>query len=317
MEDLRHRIGQLQEVDSPVLILGESGTGKDLVARAIHSGSLRTKERLQVVDCTAVPKDLMESELFGHKKGSFTGALQDKQGLLEAADGGTLFLDEIGDMPLELQSRLLRALESKEFRRVGETATRKVDVRILSATNRDLETMIQKGEFREDLYYRLKVVTLRVPALRERREDILPLAEHFLRLNLEERSREYTGFTPAAVPFLLSHPWPGNVRELKNTIEGACAFLRPGNPVEAEDLQLVAHRDRMKIVPPSPAGEEPGLKEYKEDAEKLVLQEALEECDWVVSRAARRLGISRQHLHNRIRHHGLQRPSPRRGRERA
>jgi len=309
MEDLRHRIGQLQEVDSPVLIRGESGTGKDLVARALHSGSLRSSGRFQVLDCTAVPKGLMESEVFGHKRGSFTGALADKQGLFEAADEGTLFLDEIGDMPVQLQAKLLRAIEHQEFRRIGENSPRKVNVRIVSATNRNLEELIREDKFREDLYYRLKVVTLSVPPLRERGEDIILLAERFLRQNLESRNRSYTGFTPPAARFLISYPWPGNVRELKNAMEGACAFLSPGRAVDADDLQLVANQERSVPSASSAARAETRLKEYREETERKLLEEALRRCDWVVSRAARNLGISRQHLHNRIRYHRLKRPT--------
>ncbi|MBD3161663.1 MAG: AAA domain-containing protein [Candidatus Latescibacteria bacterium] len=313
IEDLRHQIGQLQEVDSPVLILGESGAGKDLVARAIHAGSHRSAQQMLIIECTSVPRELMESELFGHRRGAFTGASQDRQGLFEAADGGTLFLNEIGDLPSELQGKLLQAIEYQEFRRVGESTTRKVNVRIVSATNRDLEEMVASGEFRQDLYYRLKVATLTVPPLRLRKEDILLLAEHFLRANLEKRERPYSGFTSAAVGFLLSYPWPGNVRELKNAIEGACIYLQPGQPIDAEDLQRIADRERT-LEPPSTAYHgKKGLRPYKEEAEKQLLEEALERSGWVVSRAAKTLGISRQHLHNRINRYGLIRPTPGRG----
>ncbi len=308
IEELRHRIGQVQEVHSPVLILGETGTGKDLVARAIHAGSLRGGAPFLAVHCGALPEDLLESEMFGHKRGSFTGAFQDKQGVFEAADGGTLFLDEIGEMPIKLQVKLLRALENQEIRRVGENQPRRVNVRIVSATNRNLEDAIQKSEFRDDLYYRLKVVTLTVPPLKERVEDILLLAEHFLRESLATLGRPYVGFTPAAVRFLLDHGWPGNVRELRNVIEGACVFLASGTPMEAEDLRLAAGHRRGQPVFHHPAGGEAGLRGFREDTERQLLLDALGQTDWNVSRSAKALGISRQHLHNRIRHHNLHRP---------
>jgi Nif-specific regulatory protein len=304
IEELRRKIGQLQEVNSHVLIRGETGTGKELVARAIHAGSLRSNRPYYIMDCASVPRDLMESEFFGHKRGSFTGAIQDKQGLIEAADGGTLFLDEIGEMPMELQAKLLRAIEAMEYRRVGDTAVRKVDVRILSATNRDLETAIEMKEFRADLYYRLRVVTLTLPPLRERVEDILFLAEGFLKKNLEDMGKPYIGFTSAAVRFLLSYSWPGNVRELRNVIEGACAFLTPGRPIDSEDIRLVA---TARIAAPA-SNESAGLKQYKDDAERQILVETLDRHNWIVTRAAKAIGISRQHLHNRIKYHGLARP---------
>jgi transcriptional regulator with PAS, ATPase and Fis domain len=312
MELLRRRIAQVQEVHSPVLILGETGTGKDLVATAIHAGSLRGTGPYLAIHCGALPGELLESEMFGHKKGAFTGAAQDKQGLFEAASGGTLFLDEIGEMPLALQPKLLRALESGEIRRVGETFTRKVDVRIISATNRNLEEMIERGQFREDLYFRLRVVTLSVAPLRDRIEDIVLLAEDFLRNYLKTLQRPYMGFTEAAVSYLVRHPWPGNVRELRNLIEGACAFVKAGKPIDADDLALITGRPRTSgRTPPTP---DAGLREAREEAERQHMLEVLELNDWNVSRTARALGISRQHLHNRIRHYGLQRPGGKRAR---
>jgi Nif-specific regulatory protein len=310
IDELRHRIGQVQEVHSPVMILGETGTGKDLVARAIHTGSLRAGSPFLAVHCGALPEDLLESEMFGHKKGSFTGALQDKQGVFEAADGGTLFLDEIGEMPVKLQVKLLRALESGEIRRVGENYPRKVDVRIISATNRDVEAMISSGSFREDLFYRLKVVTLQVPPLRDRTDDVLFLAEHFLRGSLSSMGRPYAGFTESAVRFMLEYPWPGNVRELRNLIEGAAVFLKSGAAMDAPDLQLAAGGRKAILRSPAMSGAgETSLRDLRQEAERQVVVDALDRCEWNVSRAARDLGISRQHLHNRIRHYGLERPT--------
>jgi transcriptional regulator with PAS, ATPase and Fis domain len=195
-----------------------------------------------------------------------------------------------------------------EFRRVGETSVRKVDVRILSATNRDLEQAIANKEFREDLYYRLRVVTLVLPPLRERVEDILPLAENFLRKDLGAMGKPYSGFTSSAVRFLLGHAWPGNVRELRNVIEGACAFLAPGKPVDAEDLRLLAVSRTASATVATGAAEAAGLRKIKDEAERQILLDTLERHGWVVSRAASAIGISRQHLHNRIKHHGLVRP---------
>jgi Nif-specific regulatory protein len=312
IELLRRRIAQVQEVHSPVLITGETGTGKDLVATAIHVGGLRTNGPYLAIHCGAVPGELLESEMFGHKKGAFTGASQDKPGLFEAADGGTLFLDEIGEMPMQLQVKLLRALESGEIHRVGDTRDRKVNVRIISATNRDLEEMIAKKQFRDDLYYRLRVVTLTVPPLRDRVEDILLLAEDFLRNYMKSLQRPYGGFTEAAVSFLIHHSWPGNVRELRNLIEGACAFVKPGTPIDADDLALIGGKPRAATRNGPPP--DSGLREAREDAERQHLLEVLDIHDWNVSRAAHALGISRQHLHNRIRHYGLQRPRGRKPR---
>ena len=309
IDELRRRIGQVQEVHSPVLILGETGTGKDLVATAIHTGSLRSAGPFLAIHCGALPEELLESEMFGHKRGAFTGALQDKLGVFEAANGGTLFLDEIGEMPLKLQVKLLRALESHEIRRVGENFSRRVDVRVLSATNRDPEEAIRLREFREDLYYRLKVVTLVVPPLRERVEDILLLADHFLRETLASMGRPFHGYTSDAGRYLLGHPWPGNVRQLRNVIEGACAFLPPGKAMDAQDL-ILAGGERGPASSLALSVGEGGLREGKEDAERQLLHDALDRNGWNVSRAARMLGISRQHLHNRLRHHNLKRPPP-------
>ncbi len=309
IEELRDRIGLVQESHFPVMILGETGTGKDLVARAIHSGGLRAGAPFLAVHCGALPGELLESEMFGHKRGAFTGAVQDKQGVFEVADGGSLFLDEIGEMPMQLQVKLLKALEDGEIRRVGENLPRKVDVRIISATNRDVDAMIAEGNFRDDLYYRLRVVTLLTPPLREQKEDILLLAEHFLRSVLAAIDRPYPGFTPAAAQFLMEHPWPGNVRELRNMIEGASVFLKPGSPVDAADLQVAAGGRRTSPRAASvPAAGESSLRDFRQEAERQLVVESLERSDWNVSRAAKDLGISRQHLHNRIRYYELERP---------
>ena len=230
--DLARRVAQ---VDSTVLLTGESGAGKERIARLIHDQSARTAGPFVAINCSAVPENLLESELFGHARGSFTGATQDRVGLFEAANGGTLLLDEIGEVPPPVQVKLLRALQEREIRRVGENRNRPVNVRVLAATNRDLITEIRAARFRQDLYYRLRVVEIHVPPLRERREDILPMARAFLAAAAKKTKGAVTGFTPAAAHQLLRYRWPGNVRELENAIERA-VVLAPGSRVDVDDL---------------------------------------------------------------------------------
>lgn len=230
--DLARRVAK---VDSTVLITGESGVGKERLARLIHEDSTRTGGPFVAINCGAVPETLLESELFGHAKGAFTGAAQDRPGLFEAANGGTLFLDEIGEVPPPMQVKLLRTLQEREVRRVGENRNRRVDVRVLAATNRDLPAEVHAARFRQDLYYRLRVVELRVPPLRERRDDILALARTFLTATAERMNRRVTGFTPAAANQLVRYSWPGNVRELENAIERAVALAR-GRSIDVDDL---------------------------------------------------------------------------------
>ncbi len=230
--DLARRVAR---VDSTVLVTGESGVGKERVARLIHDESARPDGPFLAINCGAVPEGLLESELFGHAKGAFTGATQDRVGIFEAANGGTLLLDEIGEVPHTMQVKLLRTLQEREVRRVGETKTRSIDVRVLAATNRDLPTEVQAGRFRRDLYYRLRVVGLRVPPLRERREDVLALARAMLASAAERMRRKVTGITPAAANQLLRYAWPGNVRELENAIERAVVLAR-GSRIDVDDL---------------------------------------------------------------------------------
>ena len=229
-------IGQVAPVNISVLITGESGTGKELVAKAIHQSSKRNNDPLVVVNCGAIPEGIIESELFGHKKGSFTGAGEDRKGYFEEANKGTIFLDEIGETPLETQVKLLRVLESGEFMRVGEAKTRKTDVRIIAATNKDLRDLVKKGEFRQDLYFRLKTVTVHVPALRNRVEDIGPFVERFALEFTRSNDILYRGFMPAAVRVLKQYEWPGNVRELKNFVE-KILVLEKGERITAEMVQ--------------------------------------------------------------------------------
>ena len=229
-------IGQVAPVDISVLITGESGTGKEVVAKAIHQSSKRNNDPLVVVNCGAIPEGIIESELFGHKKGSFTGAGEDRKGYFEEANKGTIFLDEIGETPLETQVKLLRVLESGEFMRVGEAKTRKTDVRIIAATNKDLRDLVKKGGFRQDLYFRLKTVTVHVPALRNRVEDIGPFVERFALEFTRSNDILYRGFMPDAVRVLKQYEWPGNVRELKNFVE-KILVLEKGERITAEMVQ--------------------------------------------------------------------------------
>ncbi|HWP35793.1 MAG TPA: sigma-54 dependent transcriptional regulator [Thermodesulfobacteriota bacterium] len=235
-------------VDSTVLILGETGTGKELVAREIHEASERRGKPFVAVSCGAIPETLLESELFGHDRGAFTGATRARPGKFEAADGGTIFLDEIGEIPPAVQHKLLRVLQEKEIERLGETRPVKVDVRVIAATHRDLEAMMREGRFREDLYYRLNVVPIRIPPLRERPEDIPLLAAHFLRRFAERFKKPVTGIAPAALQALLTYPWPGNVRELEHAIERA-VIMSPGTELTDIPLGLPAARAGSGLLP--------------------------------------------------------------------
>ncbi len=294
MQRLIELIKTVAKSNATVLITGESGTGKELVARAIHSRSDRHNKPFVAVSCAALPESLLESELFGHEKGSFTGAHAQKKGKFEFANGGTLFLDEVGEMSVNIQVHLLRVLEEKEFTRVGGNEPIKVDVRVISATNKDLTKAIERQEFREDLYYRLNVVNIDLPPLRERKEDIPLLAEHFLNKFASENRKEITGFTPAAMEFLLDHDWPGNVRELENSIERA-VILAKDDLIDITDL-------RQKGMAPASAGKPTrNLKEI----EKAHILSTLRETGENYSEAARSLGISRMTLYNKVKEYGI------------
>jgi DNA-binding NtrC family response regulator len=243
---------RVARVDSTVLITGESGVGKEAIARFIHDESTRAARPFVAINCAAVPEALIESELFGHVRGSFTGATQDRVGLFESANGGTLLLDEVGDLPMPMQVKLLRVLQEREFRRVGENRTRQVDVRVLGATHRDLPGEVAAGRFRQDLYYRLRVIELRIPPLRERREDILPIARQALADTARRMKLPVTGFTPAAADQLLRWGWPGNVRELQNVVERALV-LAHGSRVEVEDLPDEVRHSRSNFGAPGVA----------------------------------------------------------------
>jgi DNA-binding NtrC family response regulator len=280
--------------NATVLITGETGTGKELVAQAIHSQSHRRGKPFVAVSCAALPESLLESELFGHEKGSFTGAYAQKKGKFEVANRGTLFLDEIGEMSANIQVHLLRVLEEKEFTRVGGNEPIKVDIRVISATNKDMKQAIASGRFREDLYYRLNVVNIELPPLRERREDIPLLAQHFLKKFAVENQKEIAGFSPEATDFLLRYDWPGNVRELENTIERAVILAQ--NPlIEVADLP------QQNLVPAHPTSPESSLKQV----EKNHILNVLIETGGNYTEAARILGISRMTLYNKVKAYGL------------
>jgi two-component system, NtrC family, response regulator GlrR len=248
MEDVLRQARLVAQSEASVFIQGASGTGKELLARAIHRASPRAAGPFVAVNCAAIPENLLESELFGHRKGSFTGANYDHKGLFPAADGGTVFLDEIGDMPLPLQAKLLRVLQDKEVRPVGATATVPVDVRIISATHRDLDAQMKAAQFREDLYYRLNVVSLSLPALADRREDIVPLAQHFLRVVSERYGKDVRTFSPDALELMLSAPWPGNVRQLLNVVEQVVALSAAGI-VPASLVQQALRQEPAALEP--------------------------------------------------------------------
>jgi two-component system response regulator HupR/HoxA len=294
-----HRVFEVMEkvaeTDATVLITGETGTGKDLVARAIHYAGTRAKRRFLAQNCGALPETLLESELFGHKRGAFTGAHADKKGLFEVCDGGTIFLDEVGEMTPGMQVRLLRVLQDNEIRPLGGTDTHKVDVRIMAATNRDLRSLVQEGRFREDLFYRLRVVEIGLPALRDRREDIPMLAQHFLDLANERMGRRMRGFTQAAMERFVSHDWNGNVRELENEIERVVALAGEADTVSADMLS-----EHIRGAPPEPTQAAPlpvdwDLNRAVDDLKRHLIREAIRETG-SKSQAAQKLGIPRQSL---------------------
>jgi len=280
--------------NATVLITGESGTGKELVARAIHSQSNRRSKPFIAVSCAALPESLLESELFGHEKGSFTGAYAQKKGKFEFAEGGTLFLDEIGEMSANIQVHLLRVLEEKEFTRVGGNEPIKVDVRVLSATNKDLRKAIEKQEFREDLYYRLNVVNIELPPLRERREDVPLLAQHFLNKFALENRKEISGFSPEAIELLLDYDWPGNVRELENAVERA-VILAKDSLITVDDLP----QESLSL------GYSTASKRSIKEVEKEHILNVLHRTGDNYSEAARILGISRMTLYNKAKEYGF------------
>ncbi len=290
--------------NATVLILGESGSGKELVARAIHRNSNRSRERFVQVNCAAIPEELIESELFGHEKGSFTGATEKQIGKFEQADKGTIFLDEVGDMSPKTQAKVLRVLQEGEVERLGSARTIKVDVRVIAATNKDLEEEIAQGRFREDLYYRLKVIPIPVPSLRARPDDIPLLVRHFADLFSRDNNRKPARFTPAAMEVIQTHRWKGNVRELRNTVE-RLIIMSPADTVDAPDVRAVLRVDAASRPSDTPA-EKPGtLRGFKENAERAFLVEKLREHNWNISKTAEVIDTPRSNLYKKLEQYGI------------
>lgn len=304
MQDVISTISRVAPSDTTVLITGESGTGKELAAKALHNLSARKSASFVAVSCAALPETLLESELFGHVKGAFTGATMSKIGRFEMADGGTLFLDEIGDISPEIQVKLLRVLETMQFEKVGSSTAVKVDVRVIAATNRDLQVRMSEGRFREDLFYRLNVINVHMPPLRDRREDILPLIEHVLISNRKKLGKTIEGLTPEAKDLLLSYDWPGNVRELINIIERASVLCR-GSVLDVSDFSAIApssrdaENDRAYLTD----SDVPQLR----DMEKRHIEKVLDYTGWNFARTAELLGIHRNTLRLKIKEYGLSR----------
>ncbi len=302
MKALRQQLGLMAPTNGRVLIYGESGTGKELVAHAIHAMSQRAREAFVEVNCAAIPEELIESELFGHRKGSFTGAVEDKTGKFQQADGGTLFLDEVGDMSLKTQAKVLRALEEQRFQPVGSSEALTVDVRVMAATNKDLEEEIARGNFREDLFYRLNVIPVYLPPLRERVEDIALLADHFLREFAAAYGRKPKQLTPDALAALQRYSWPGHVRELKNLIE-RIVIMNPQEKIDRRHLPPLVFRQARGAD--GRAAEFSTLQEARAAYEREFILKKLEENQANVSRTAEALGLERSHLYRKMKALGI------------
>jgi two-component system nitrogen regulation response regulator NtrX len=309
LHTVRELIAKVGPTAARVLITGENGTGKELVARHLHEASPRRDEAFIEVNCAAIPSELIESELFGHMKGSFTGAFADRAGKFEQADGGTLFLDEVGDMSLSAQAKLLRVLQEGEVTRIGGAKSIQVDVRVLAATNKDLESEIGEGRFREDLLYRLNVVPIEVPPLRERLEDIPALVAHFAEQLASGAGVPGKQFADDAVERLQERAWPGNIRELRNAVERAL-ILSPGRVVTGTDIErLLPPSDGALISAVTEAGPRQSFETFKQEAEKSFLTQKLKEHDWNVSETARSLKMPRSNLYKKIERYGISRES--------
>ena len=300
MQRLEQQIRSAAASHSRVLITGENGSGKEIVARTLHRHSPRADQPFIDVNCAAIPEELIESELFGHRKGAFTGAIDDRKGKFELADGGTLFLDEVGDLSLKTQAKVLRVLQEQTFQRVGGQQTIKVDVRVIAATNKNLEAEIAAGNFRSDLYYRLNVIPIEVPPLRARGNDMVLLAEHFLRRFAAETGQPKKRLSPGAAAKLKAYHWPGNVRELRNVAE-RLAILLPGETIEAEDIQLGPPR----AEPPPEISANLPLKEAREQFEKQYILDRLREMGGNVSRTAESLEVERSNLYRKMDAYGI------------
>lgn len=320
IQRLRGQINKVARSQAPVYISGESGSGKELVARLIHELSPRTDAPFVPVNCGAIPSELMESEFFGHKKGSFTGAVSDKLGLFQSAQGGTLFLDEVADLPLHMQVKLLRAIQEKSIRPVGSQKEEPTDVRILSATHKDLAQEVESGNFRQDMFYRINVIEINVPSLRERQEDIALLADFFLEKLARNNDTSAAQLSPSALAILQSYNFPGNVRELENTLERAYTLCE-NNVIDADDLQLRPTDTSGSLAPAesasvAPIAEQPtstpsttengSLDNYLEEIEKQAILKALEETRWNRTAAAEKLGISFRQIRHRLKKFGIE-----------
>ena len=306
LQTVIHQVNQVSRTDSTVLLLSETGTGKTLIARLLHRQSRRKDRPLVTVNCAALPTELIESELFGHEKGAFTGAVDRKIGRFELADGGTIFLDEIGDMHIQLQAKLLRVLQDHEFERLGSSTTRTVDARVIAATNRDLNKLIDQGKFREDLYYRLGVFPIQLPPLRERRTDIPLLVWFFISELQSPLGKTIKKVLPETMKALTNYDWPGNVRELRNVIERAM-ILSPGTTLELENAVPDYHSSK-RASSPTYRKQSESLEEF----ERAHIVKVLEECNWKIrgeDGAAGRLGLKRTTLQSRMKKLGIQRPS--------
>jgi transcriptional regulator with PAS, ATPase and Fis domain len=304
ISQIKALIDKVKDLDAPVLITGESGTGKELIARAVHFTGARSGGRFVALNCGAIPDHLLESELFGYARGAFTGAMKDKAGLIEEAQGGTFFLDEIGDLSFPLQAKLLRALQEKEIRRVGENRTRAVDVRFISATNKTLEVEIGQGRFREDLYYRIRIITIEIPPLRERKDDLLLLLEHFAEKYCRELKKERAYFTPRTLDLFLDYGWPGNVRELQNEVQRCLILCGEDRFIREEYLSpRINPRQEMSN------GADYNFFEAKAEFVKRFLNQALLRSHNNKARTAEEIGLSRQGLFKLIKKHKIEAPA--------
>jgi transcriptional regulator with GAF, ATPase, and Fis domain len=311
LESVLEQVEQVAPTDSTVLIEGETGTGKELIAHAIHNASQRYGRAFIKLNCAAIPQDLLESELFGHEKGAFTGAIAQRIGRFEMADKGTLFLDEVGDIPPALQPKLLRVLQEQEFERLGNGRTHKVDVRLVAATNRDLQKMVARGQFRGDLYYRLNVFPILLPALRERREDIPALVTHFVKLFSRRMGKQVHSIPPETMSAFQSYSWPGNIRELQNLVERAVILSRDGalsNPLQNKQTELmIPSLQRTRTFHSS---------RTLEDSDRALILETLEQAGWIVGGprgAAAKMGLKRTTLLAKMRRMGILRPTSQEG----
>lgn len=302
MTELWQKVLKIAPTNATVLIQGESGTGKELVARAIHANSPRANENFVQVNCAAIPEELIESELFGHEKGAFTGASERKLGKFELADGGTILLDEIGDMSLKTQSKVLRVLEEGEVQRVGSSKIIKVDVRVIAATNKDIKKEIEAGRFREDLFFRLNVVPINVPPLRDRKEDIPLLIDYFCEVYSEENNFRRKKFSPEALEIMMKYPWKGNVRELKNLVE-RLIILTNKQVIEPEDLPEYLFQEKELLLPDMRKTK--SLKEFRDEAEKNFILFKLKSHNWNVSKTAREIETPRSNLYKKLEQYGI------------